>query len=188
MAYGLTATSKIASEKQINFILSLEQERSHDKVQGDTIETIMNALQGNTVTSSEASAAIGDLLAQPKVIKGEAAASVKPAADRNLLGPIPISKYAVEIAGEGLVFLEVKEYKDTRYLRQLIGAPGDWKKIKPVGARRVQLASAIMEMTPAVAAHRYSVEFTCCAACGSPLSDELSRARGIGPVCWQRFV
>lgn len=27
-----------------------------------------------------------------------------------------------------------------------------------------------------------------CACCGSPLTDDLSRSRGIGPVCWQRLL
>ncbi len=30
-------------------------------------------------------------------------------------------------------------------------------------------------------------EGICCACCGSPLTDDLSRSRGIGPICWGRL-
>lgn len=187
MTYGLKTNSKIASDKQINFILGLDKERNTSACKGDTVETIMNAMEGKIVTSSEASGAITDLLAQPKIIKTQDA--VKPAVlvSTGLLADVPLSNYAVEIAGEGLVFLKVAEFKGTRYVRQLIGSPGDWKKIKPVGARRAQLIAAIKAVGPQAAAARYGEEFTCCGVCSSPLSDELSRARKIGPQCWKRF-
>jgi len=185
MAYGLTATSKIASDKQLAFVRDLSTDRVDTGINGETIETIMNVLEGKIVTSSEASSAITDLLKQPKVIK-DADKIVKSVAP-GLLDGLPLSNYAVEIAGEGLVFLKIAEFKGTIYLRQLVGAPGDFKKIKPVGARRVMLAEAIKAVGPKIAAARYGAEFTVCGACNSPLTDELSRQRRIGPVCYDKF-
>lgn len=184
MTYGLIETAVPATEKQIGFLKSLIAERNQDNVKGDTVETIMNVLGEIFVVKHEASSAISDLLDQPKVIKVSAPVAVP---QGGLLDGLPLSNYAVEIADEGLVFLRIAEFKGTIYLRQLVGAPGDFQKIKPVGARRALLANAIKAVGPKIAAARFGEEFTICGVCSSPLTDELSRERKIGPVCWKKF-
>ena len=113
---------------------------------------------------------------------------------------IPDSKYAIE--EDGLVkFYEVDtgregtRWEGRRFVTRLIGAPGAWHEYPERGPARDALfakinADVYTDPTsgetlhgPKAAAVRYSREFTVCARCGSPLSDEASRARGLGPIC-----
>ena len=40
---------------------------------------------------------------------------------------------------------------------------------------------------PEAGAYRYAKEHRVCAVCHAPLTDPVSRARGLGPVCAVRF-
>lgn len=103
--------------------------------------------------------------------------------------PLPESCYALE-QSNGLAFYEIQngkgKYKGSQFIVKLIGAPGDWRKITLKGTARSAVMAQIRK-DPLAAAVRYSREFTCCAACNSPLSDPESVARGMGPVCITRF-
>lgn len=138
-----------------------------------------------------------------------AAADYRPMA----LAPVdvPASKYAIVIKDE-LRFYEVKhgtKNTNVRFVDQLIGHPGSWLRVKISDyAQRTAIlnlirADFLLDEGPAeepfadgphelrgpqAAAVRYSREFTCCAACSSPLSVPLSRARGLGPDCYERFA
>lgn len=98
---------------------------------------------------------------------------------------VPLSNYALDVDGV-IKFYALKQYKGTRYLRQLIGHPGAWQRIKLSYPTQLAVLSQI-EVDPLKAAQAYGEHFTCCAVCNSPLSDPLSRARKIGPHCWKRF-
>lgn len=69
---------------------------------------------------------------------------------------------------------------------------GDTKKL--IGKQRIQQPvyfgeeEALIEkisLNPNEAMTRYGKEKGCCAYCGRSLTDEVSRARGIGPDCWE---
>lgn len=113
-------------------------------------------------------------------------APVAPAARAGLFDGLPTSKYAVELDGT-LVFCEIRTWQGRTYMRRLLGAPGDWNRVKPTYAEQRSLVAAIHAATAVEAAKRYSFEFTRCCVCEAPLSDEESRRVGMGPVCRNRF-
>lgn len=105
--------------------------------------------------------------------------------------PAPESKYALDVDGT-LQFFEVKRPSTGKwagwvFVDRLIGHPGDWQRIPVKGAAKGAILRQI-GADPKAAARRYSVEFTVCACCGSPLSDPFSIANGFGPVCITRFA
>jgi len=118
---------------------------------------------------------------------------------------VPDSKYALGDALAGIKFYEVDtgregtKWAGRRFVTHLVGAPGTWAQYPVRGDARDELFAAIradsytdpesgqLYTGPKAAAVRYSREFTVCARCGSPLSDEFSRANGLGPVCITKF-
>lgn len=111
---------------------------------------------------------------------------------------LPNSKYALETAAllpylvsenvsGDLLFVEVREFKGRKYVRRLHGAPGSFTRTRFSVEDGLQVVSAIAA-NPAAAALAFSVAYTCCACCLAPLTDEESRARGMGPICAKRFA
>lgn len=68
------------------------------------------------------------------------------------------------------------------FLKQLIGAPGTYKKINVENRRRQEVLRAI-EADPKQAMIDYGLKSGVCGRCSSPLTDPGSLARGIGPKC-----
>lgn len=118
--------------------------------------------------------------------------------------PVPPSKYALMATG-GLsphtYFYVVKagtRNPNIRFVDRLVGSIGNWRKVRmPVHLQKSILHSIAADSYvdggrvlhgPEAAAVRYSREFTACACCDSPLSDPVSVAQGIGPVCIKRFA
>lgn len=112
----------------------------------------------------------------------------------NITGPasaFPASKYAINTQS-GMVYFEVKDWKKSpevtvRYVRRLIGHPGDWLRTKFDSKQQAWILTQLEAQTPAALAKLFSEVFTCCAKCQSPLSDETSVALGLGPVCRESF-
>jgi hypothetical protein len=103
---------------------------------------------------------------------------------------VPDSKYAVPRA-EGLVYYEVStgkkgKWKGFQFVDRLTGAPGDWRRTALRAQARKNIL-AELAINPKEAAILFSRTFTVCAACSSPLSDAESIARGLGPVCAEKF-
>lgn len=102
---------------------------------------------------------------------------------------IPASKYALEMTGS-VRFYEVQDGKGKwdgyQFVSQLIGHPGDWKKIPVKGTARTQVLFLIRKDALG-AAQRFSKEFVVCAVCSSPLSTPESLALGMGPICREKF-
>lgn len=108
-----------------------------------------------------------------------------------LMAKYPASKYAINTP-KGMIFFAVLEFSPrkgvkVRYLRRLIGHPGEWLKIKMNQTQAAWCMKQLDTWTPLALAQEYAKEYTECARCGSPLSDPLSLERGIGPVCWEAF-
>lgn len=185
-----------ATERQVDYIRDLAVQRDW-KTQlfgegGTSYETVTDVLDGKVIGKQAASAAIGDLLKCRPVIT--AAATVTGiqsdlAQLRDLLTEIPPSKYALPHAdGNGITFFEVVERRNgARYLNQLVGAPGDWRRMTNLSVRLQLYAARHIAEDCKTAAKLFADAHGVCAKCGSPLSDATSRSRGIGPVCWNSF-
>lgn len=105
---------------------------------------------------------------------------------------VPESKYAL-VLKDSIQFFEVdygrkgSQWEGRVFVSELFGAPGGWRHQNLYGAAR-QKVLATIALDPKGAALLFSKEHGVCAACGSPLSDADSRARGLGPVCAARFA
>jgi len=169
------------SDKQVKFIDSLMQQHGTEGVPQDLLDDFMTA----ALTRTQASRLIDALKAAPKLQVTPAAAPVPVSSP---LAELPVSKYAVEDTDGVLLFFEVVERRGGRkFLNRLIGSPGDWRR-DFMPARDVAFWATLITTTGSTCcAQRYSAEFTRCAACEAPLSDEDSRAVGFGPVCRKRY-
>lgn len=179
---------KLASEKQLAFIRSLMAERDTPKLDEQTLASM---------DMRHASQTIERLLALPRKPVVTVAAKINFPEANETLAKVPNAKYAVptdalrpylvntDLRGD-LLFVEVRTYKDRKYVRRLHGAPGNFTRTRFSVADGVQVVAQIA-LDPAAAALAFSIAYTCCAACCAPLTDEESRARGLGPICAKRF-
>jgi hypothetical protein len=177
-----------ASEKQQAFITSLVDDRECDKA------AILAELP--FMSKKKASEVIDRLLSSPKRAK---AGAVAPKGNPSVSDMIK-SKYAIPTAEFAIVsdlpgldsvkgdllFLEVKEYKGTVYMRRLHGAPGSFVRSKMPREAEDALAGIIK-----ADAYRFTKLFgehyRCCGKCGAELTDEKSRALMLGPDCRKAF-
>ena len=149
------------------------------KQDGMTVEHVRECYSNRF--TSVATATVGD-----SVVKY--AENFKPMA---FMKDLPASKYALDTP-EGMKFYEIQigkpgtKWDGYRFVSHLVGAPGDWMKYPVKGQARTELLAEI-SVDAREAAVRFSLNFTVCAVCGSPLSDPESMARGLGPVCAERF-
>lgn len=122
-----------------------------------------------------ASAWISKMIA--KVAELKAAAKVAaPAA------PVTVEdgRYAVEEDGV-LRFFKVKNGRRAGFVFLDIQASDEWHKISNV--TRIRKIVALIAEDPKAAMVRYGHELGECGRCGRTLTDEASRAAGIGPIC-----
>ena len=103
---------------------------------------------------------------------------------------VPASKYALQ-NGSSVDFYQVDQPTSGNgagrtFVSRLIGAPGNWRKINLYGGESAGILAEIA-LNPRAAAKLYSVHYTECAKCASPLSDPQSIADGLGPVCVNSF-
>lgn len=102
-------------------------------------------------------------------------------------GPIPdvpAGRYAVETEEGHLAFYCVDrpdEGKWAGYTFVKVMASDEEHAVK--GAARNAVLAKIVAAGPKAASIRYGQEIGCCGVCGRTLTDEESRAKGIGPIC-----
>lgn len=169
----MPATTYPASPRQVKFINDLRRERGIPAL----TDAEAGALTGGM--SGTASREIDRLVAQPRV-----AVPAQPAGGR-MLADLPLSKYAITEDGV-MTFWVVAEFRGTRYMRLLVGAPGDFRRVK-VGYDRARRVADAIRVDVHAAALAFAQHHTCCAVCGADLSDETSVRLGLGPICRQRF-
>ena len=160
-----------ASEKQISFVKSL--------------------LEGREVDADRA-ADIDALLTLPKRPRAKA-----PNAMQALLASVPKSKYAIPTAeleftdaddafrGD-LVFVELREYMQTLYMRQLHGAPGAFSRSR-LTTTSVKAIIEILARDPYKYTRLFGENYACCGSCGAELTDPRSRELFLGPECRKKF-
>lgn len=189
-----------ATEPQKNFIHTLLNDRdlsASDKVEATDdagYEQAISLIRArvDSLTKAQASEWITCLKAFPfKGKRGPSHRAVAPsnAEATNMPGPdvVPAGRYALRIDGV------VKFYKVDRptegkwagytFVKAGKGGPhGDPDWVRVERNMQVQVVRAIAE-APAEAAKLYGQEIGSCGVCGRTLTDETSRAYGIGPVC-----
>lgn len=166
-----------ATEKQLAFLESLFPERNG--VEFDRAEA-------DNLTKSEASDLIQELLGKKKLISNDQKAGPQtgwPTAEE-----LPAGYYAID-TGEGarneLAFYEVNRPTKGRwegycFISQVIGGnPNQRLAI----ATQKGVAKKILEAGAEKAALRYGLEIGQCCRCNRTLTNDESRAKGIGPVC-----
>lgn len=186
-----------ATEKQVDFILKLLSERELLQWSADDPSLTASALP--LWSRKDASELIDDLLKMPK--KPEPMAEVSgvstPAATAQaLLDSFPKGKYAVptdllditleqNLHGD-LLFVELKEWNNVRYLRKLLGSLGGFTRVKmsPSDNRRI---AEVIAADPYKYAKLFGERYSCCGSCGADLTDEKSRALMLGPECRKKF-
>jgi hypothetical protein len=178
-----------ATDKQIAYIVNLEQKRAY---QGNVSVRVMDIIdrakynatnlensQEYFISKVEASETIDALLSCRPIVVSTAATT--------LLAQIPESKYALPRKdGTGWDFFEVVQRKSGRFLNQLLGAPGDWSRKYLSPTLQAAAARAIL-MDPKASAIAYAKQHGRCAVCDAHLSNPESIARSMGPVCAKRF-
>lgn len=107
---------------------------------------------------------------------------------------VPAARYALEnLPGYGNIvgFFEVRDGKGKwegfQFMDRLVGGGvGDFVKYPVKGAAKAILLRKIAD-APQVAAKKFADEFSVCARCGRTLTDDTSRARGLGADCAAYF-
>jgi hypothetical protein len=183
-------TTNPASEKQIGFLSDLLATRECDAAEYDEL---IAAIYEENLDKRRASQAIDKLINAPRKKTGDGPKSPL----QVLLGTIPKSKYAVpteeliasdfeDTFKDGIVFLELKEFMGTLYVRQLHGAPGGFSRSR-IPADVTTYLVKIIASDPYKYVKMFGDHFTCCGSCGSPLTDARSRELMLGPECRKKF-
>lgn len=178
-----------ASEKQINFLSDLLASRECDAAMYDEL---VSAIHEDTLDKRQASAAIDKLVSAPRKKKEGAKSPFQ-----ELLSTIPKSKYAVPTAeliasdfedmfkGD-MLFLELKEFNGTLYVRALHGAPGRFNRSR-IDFKAAKYLVKLIATDPYKYVKLFGDHYTCCGSCGAELTDARSRELMLGPECRKKF-
>lgn len=209
---SLMTTALEITDKQVTFVRNLAAERDWSKLDVKSVRIIKIVTRpdedGNLtapVDRKDASNLINKLLAAAKIESAVVAPSKKYAA-QDLLDDLPASykgcKYAVKNTDKNAtntwVFYEVREYKGKKYLNRLQGSVGDWNRtfvnyadyagvVERIKTAEFVTADGEHLTGPKAAAWKFSDLYEVCAACGAKLSNNVSLAQAMGPVCAKKF-
>lgn len=164
--------TKPASDKQIDFILSLMGERLTDDQRTPVIPMVAK------LDSAAASKWITRLLELPKLI-------TVPRTNNDV--DVPAGHYAIDGADGTTKFYKVDrptEGKWAGYTFVKVQASDDYHPVKG-GAKHTVLAAIAQD--PKAASIRYGQELGKCGVCNRTLTDADSIAAGIGPICAEKF-
>lgn len=176
--HNATYTVWPASDKQLGFLEGLRAQRV---VSEELNADIMFELeQPSGPTKSGVSSLIDDLLASPF----KRSHQDKHGPKQPPLPEVPSGRYAVNGKDGKLRFLHVDRPEEGPWAGWTfvkVQASDDLFRLK---GDQVKLAlEAILRDGPKEASIRYGHELGACGICGRTLTDETSRANGIGPVC-----
>jgi hypothetical protein len=182
----MTETIIQATGPQVNFVKVLLAERAIEDV--NWAEDIAEKVESGRLSKKEASDVIGKLLLAKKLPKTSEL--------QTILSSIPKSKYAIAVeeldvfvdekVNGDLIFLEVKEYMGTLYMRRLHGAPGGFSRSK-LSISDVKELVAIIAKDAVKYARTFGEHYSCCGKCGAELTDPISRKLQFGPTCRAEF-
>ena len=174
-----TADDRGASVAQINYINDLLDKRVIDPKFGLSVEEIR--ARASELSMSKASEWINRLKGLPYAPKdNEEAPDIWP--------EVAKGRYALEQADGTIKFYVVDrpdKGKWSGYTFLSVMASDELHPIKEHGAKYAILQ--LIAEDPMAALTRYGREIGVCGVCGRTLTDETSRAAGIGPVCASRL-
>lgn len=166
-AKGRAHSTLMASQKQINFLTTLFTERGRDEI------WIANRIKG--LSMSQASTLIGETLRAPKVTQTVVAPQ--------LTAPkVPAGRYALDIDGV-VKFFKVDCPTDGPWAGRTFVKIQASDELHRVSRETAQAVLVLVAKDPEAASKRYGRELGHCGVCGRTLTDENSRANGIGPIC-----
>jgi hypothetical protein len=194
--------------RQRNLINDLLEER---EVSAQGRDAVLTAMGDARIPPRDFRPIIDRLMAAPRRTRSSAAspstgpAPVRPPTiDQRLRSTeLPKGRYAIPRANIALgspleqafganehIFVEVKEYQETRYIRQLHGAPGSYTRSKPTREQQDQVIDTLTltPTTPLECAQLFGVLRSCCGSCGADLTDDRSRALHLGPDVSAIFI
>jgi hypothetical protein len=180
---GINAQVAPASDKQQAFILSLLGQKDlskSDKLAGATPAELEAAIAGiqtsiPTLSKKAASAWIERLLAMPNL----------PTAARADGPDVPSGHYAIRT--DVVRFYKVDRPEKGRWAGFTFLSIQASDELHPVkGEKKHDILAAIAE-DPKAASLLYGLELGVCGVCCRTLTDETSRAAGIGPVCREKM-
>lgn len=184
-----TATFIPASDRQMSFAKDLLATREYD-INDEFIAFAVDLVEADALDKSNASKLISTLINAPKRAGARGVL-------QDALKTIPKSRYAIptemlvacdssdKFHGD-LVFIEVKEYMQTLYMRQLHGAPGRFNRSK-LSQDSVKAIISIIAADPYKFTRIFGEHYTCCGSCGAELTDPKSRELMLGPECRKKF-
>lgn len=171
---GNVKTMPPATEKQLNLAHMLARTKvrleEHEEMEQRTYEDMIQGM-----SRKECSKFIDRMLKQAKATKGS----------WDLPHPeVPAGRYALE-RDDTTYFYMVADAEGDRPRRLLAmhGAPGDWSYTIVRNSRSAEATMKAIAEDVIAALKMFADRTLTCGLCGSPLTDEISRARGYGPVC-----
>lgn len=181
------AGAELATIKQVGYITMLMEKKEVPTSSGWPSVAILlkradDVLGGKMVTKQEATEVIAYLV----TLAWKEQAADKPEVD-NAGRDVPAGRYALG-SDEAMTFYQVdrpgldSQWAGHVFINRLVGAPGDFARYRIRGSERTRVLNMIAE-DPKAASLRYGQNVGECGVCHSPLTNESSRAAGIGPVC-----
>lgn len=182
-----------ATPAQVSFIKDLIEAKNV----GETgrAKIVLRQIEEGKLDKKEASKIIDELKVLPVqktfTPKGAAATTMQ-----ELLALVPKSKYAIsmdeldlaleETVNGDTIFVEIKEYMNSLYIRRLHGSVGGFTRTK-LSFNDARAIVAVLKKEPVKYVQLFGELHKCCGKCGADLTDEISRALKIGPKCRQTF-
>jgi hypothetical protein len=173
---------ELPTARQLAFIRTLADER---RVTANPVET-----------KREASNEITRLLALPKPPRvAPAAAPVAHPGGAfaqllDTLKDVPDGRYAVPgLDPDSVDFYRLRTYKGRRFFDKVVGSGygNGMNRVFTSLPSKIRVAESIAA-DPYVSAKLFADKLGCCARCLASLTDEVSRARGLGPECVRHWA
>ena len=158
--------TKMITDRQHAFITTLWAERMRIELP-----------ELSTLTCKQASNLIGHLLECPKITPE---APVTPVA-----ADVPEGRYAVEL--NGALRFYVVQYGKGRWSGRVFVSRQSSDNLLKISAHEAHEARRAIAQDARAAMVRYGRELGVCGVCGRALTDEESRAAGVGPICAARI-
>lgn len=189
---SITAATRRAdhyTEKQDSFLRRLLSERTGNP-EAEAVRANLNRYRSTDgyVTKAAASGAIDALLKiRANGANGQQGFHEAP----TTAATVAPGRYAVDSDNGDTMFVKVDhgregtKWEGRVFVVRLLGAPGDFREVRLPREVSAAVLSTIAS-NPEAASVRFGQEVGVCGRCGSPLTDATSRARGIGPVCFEK--
>lgn len=176
-----TTNVMMATERQLGFLRALLDRRAVDQPLARTID-----LQLSLGMSARQASGFIDALVRLPIRPAPAVVAKSEAGPGDLWPKVQEGRYAVvDPADQVLKFYQVSKPKEGRWAGFTVLASGDRWPVKVHETKRRILD--VIAADPRAALERYGQELGTCGACGRTLTDAVSRAIGIGPVCREKL-